>query len=214
MPFEMKIIFVHGWGADTHYWDDLAKCLPVEKSARLDLGFTGRAQARPSGAEGAAIYITHSLGTMWALKHRAAQMKALISINGFPCFNSFTDRKTLSLMKRGLHKNAHLQMKQFYKRANMHAPEDLDILDIKRLEEGLDWLATWDARAILQSLRCPVIALAGSTDKIIPLTHAQEAWQGMDLRVCDQGGHNLPQTHAHWCARNIAGHINELTNKV
>ena len=184
--------------------------LPNEDTLCLDLGFTGHPQILPPCPEEPAIYITHSLGTLWALQHCSAQMKGLISINGFPCFTRFTAIEMLKAMKAGLRKNIDLQMKQFYKRADMDNAGASSEFNIKMLDEGLTWLMTEDARPALQSLRCPIIALTGAQDKIMPLSAAQEAWQGMHLEICEDGGHNLPHTHTHWCA----AHINKLLHKV
>lgn len=213
---QMKIVFVHGWGGDTFYWDELIsemKKLEMEgvdagalqsQYARLDLGFTDQATRIDPPFE-KALYVTHSLGTMWALKQHKEHMSALVAINGFTCFHEFTDRRVLNAMGLKLKRNAMKQMVEFAHMANMQPAEHYNE---ECLAQGLSWLQSWDARESLQNLSVPAIAIAGSQDQIVPLKALEAQFGGAFVK--QDGGHNLAQTHAGWCANIIASFIKTL----
>jgi pimeloyl-[acyl-carrier protein] methyl ester esterase len=200
----MKIIFVHGWGADAHYWDGLAALVHGgEDAQRVDLGYTNKHSHYPDDD---ALYITHSLGTLWALKNRAHNMHGLIAINGFACFKSFTDPNVLRVMKNGLTANLASQMHAFYCAASM--PQQ-DELNPEHLTQGLELLAKENARSALDALERPVMALLSGKDKIVPLEAVREQWSPYDVKICEEGGHNIPQSHAQWCADHINAYVKE-----
>ena len=200
----MKIVFVHGWGGDALYWRSLAAHFQSDECAFIELGFTGREQ-KISAPFDQALYITHSLGTMWALENHAAHMMGLVAINGFACFSAFTEEKTLEAMRKGLKRNAKAQMKSFYRAACM---PPASALDEERLAQGLDWLSQGDARTALQSIGAPAIALSAEDDKIVPLEATKS--QFAQVEVAKQGGHNLTQNKTPWCARAIKKFMESL----
>jgi pimeloyl-[acyl-carrier protein] methyl ester esterase len=200
----MKIIFVHGWGADASYWDNLAPLVKGgEDAQRVDLGFTNKPAYQPQED---ALYITHSLGTLWALKHRHKNMRGLVAMNGFACFKSFTPPRILKMMQTGLAKDLVSQMHAFFIAACMPQQDDLNP---NALHEGLEWLVQHDTRPTLAELECPIMALLSGEDKIIPIGAAQEQWADFDTHVCADGDHNIPQNRAQWCADHINAYIQE-----
>ena len=106
-------------------------------STCLNLGYRGAKLERSPYER--AVYVTHSLGTMWALRHHARHMDALIVINGFHSFKDFTDPRILRAMKTRLQKNPDEQMKDFFERADIEA--DYKNLDTKNLKQGLEYLS-------------------------------------------------------------------------
>ncbi len=195
----MKIVFVHGWGLAPDFWEPLVARFPDADITYVDLGF----HDPPNLAvpDDKALYITHSLGTLWALEHCADKMSALVTINGFTCFSDFTDPRILQAMQKGLARNPEIQMQQFFKAADLKA--STDNLNTTRLKEGLDWLAHKDMR---HALTMPYLALLGAQDPIAPLKALQKQWQ--NLIICENGGHALPQTHTDWCAKHITDWLN------
>lgn len=198
-------VFVHGWGAAPDFWKGLIKCLPGIKASKIDLGFIGgqeniAEQPHDAVIHDTAIYVTHSLGTMWALKNRHANMKALITINGFPCFKNFTDERVLQVMKKRLKRNPGAQMKEFWQGGGLPFHENFNI---EKLQTGLEWLTSWDANQELKGLKCPVLSLAGQSDPILPISIMQQEWEGHALQICDGAGHALPLSHSQWCAERI-----------
>jgi len=206
-----QIIYVHGWGLDKSFWDPLINTLPY-KSRSLNLGYIGEKETNPSDQK--SIYVTHSLGTMWALKNHAAHISTLIAINGFYNFKPFSDSRTLRAIKQGLIKNTSAQMKNFFKTAQIKTnPQNFNT---NRLIKDLDMLATGDETASLKALSCPVFSLIGESDPILALKLCEKEWLGYDVKICQQGGHALPITHIDWCAEHIesaikAHNINSLS---
>lgn len=198
--------FVHGWGSDFHFWDALLAFFPRADTTKIDLGFIGTEHlVRPHRP---AIYVTHSLGTLWSLKNHSAHMSALVSINGFYRFKDFVPARILETMKVRLKTEPAIQMKEFWEISGLPPHHDLNR---DQLACGLDWLSSWDARKELESLNCPVLSLAGDQDPLLPLDKMKAHWAGFDLRVKKGGGHALPLTEPQWCARQIAAQIKEFS---
>ncbi|MBX2833435.1 MAG: alpha/beta hydrolase [Micavibrio sp.] len=189
----MRIVFVHGWASDAGIWRDIA---PLFEGAQcVELGFTGRDVADQLPAD-PALYVTHSLGTMWALNSAKGKIAGLLALNGFTCFKDFTDAKIIDAMKSGIEARPQTQLKSFCKMADMKASVTYDQ---QALTKGLDWLGTWDERG---SIDFPVIALAGERDKIVPLDAAKEQW-GDAVRIIEGATHNLPQCAPGLCIQAI-----------
>lgn len=203
----LNLIFVHGWGCIPDFWDDLARELSASHEQRINLRFLDEGDIEAATHDLPAIYITHSLGTMWALKHRLEDISALISINGFACFKDLSDERTLKSMKINLKRNAPQQMAAFWRQAGL--PQS-NSLNIPRLKEGLEWLMTWDYCQELNALTCPILSLIGEEDKIAPFDPMQQHWYGYDIKTCTDGGHALPATHTQWCAKHIRTFIDAL----
>jgi pimeloyl-[acyl-carrier protein] methyl ester esterase len=185
----------------------MAARLPGREHVFVDLGFTGSSgnkeafQARPVRG----LYITHSLGTLWALKHCAGEMNALAAINGFACFEPFAPKASLRAMKKQLTRDLVALMADFYAQAGVTGPVASvgAAFHSERLMEGLDWLEREDARANLRNVSCPVLSLAGAQDRILPESAMRREWAGFPLHMHEEGGHALPQTHPGWCAAYI-----------
>ena len=195
-----QFIFVHGWGMAPNFWDALIKRLPKLNARRVNLGFIGEESDLLEHDTEEAIFITHSLGTMWALKKHHANIKALIAINGFSCFHPLTDERTLRTMKIRLEKKPEAQMKDFWDMCDLPHNENLNT---ERLKEGLEWLSSWDVQHELKTLTCPILAMAGRDDPILPMDNIQKQWTGFDLHICENGGHVLPISNTKWCADHI-----------
>lgn len=195
-----QFVFVHGWGMSPNFWDPLIGCLPEAEMYKVDLGFIGEQQSLSGDAAEDAVYVTHSLGTVWALKNRPANIKALVAINGFGCFKNFADERVLRAMKTRLKKYPKAQMRDFWEMSDLPASDNLNV---ERLKEGLEWLASWDFVQMLTTLKCPVLALAGCEDPILPMTEMKKEWDGFDLHLREGGSHALPVSDPQWCANHI-----------
>ncbi len=176
----------------------------------LDLGFIGaRKQILPPDNNQKSIYITHSLGTLWALKHHANNMAGLVAINGFSNFTDFADRKVLRLMQIGLKRDKNEQMHAFWKNCGFNTELDKS-LNIDNLHTGLDWLANWNESKTLAQLKVPILSLCGDKDRILPYNKVKEQWSGFDLQTKAGGDHILPISHSKWCVEKIRGFISEF----
>lgn len=189
------------------FWDVLIQELSPIYAHKINLAFVGDEPEDTSEPDQPAIYITHSLGTMWALKNHAQNMKALIAINGFSCFQNFTDKKTLRAMKLRLKSEPQEQMNDFWELCGL--PES-DELNIDNLAKGLEWLSTWNAKEELKKLSCSVLSLAGGKDPILPVDVMKEEWTGFDFKIKEDGSHALPVTDTKWCAEKIQGFVDGL----
>ncbi len=198
----MRIVFVHGWGLAPDFWEPLVAHFPDADITYVDLGFHGTPDLNTPDDK--ALYIAHSLGTLWALEHCADKMSALVAINGFTCFSDFTDPRILQAMQKGLARNPEAQMQQFFKAADLKA--STDNLDTVRLQEGLNWLIHKDMH---HALTMPHLALLGAQDPIAPSKALQEQWD--TIKTCKNGGHALPQTHPEWCTNTIKQWLEKLS---
>lgn len=204
------LTFVHGWGVDSSFWKDITDRLDSQLVSNIDLGFTKKLQSSPklTVSPVPSIYITHSLGTMWALKNRYPYIKALIAINGFYCFRHFIYERTLRAMKERLKRNPITQMGEFWEKCGI-SPANSG-LNPERLQEGLEWLLSWNAGKELSALSCPVLVLAGGEDPVLPLSLMRKEWNGFNFHIQKKGGHALPLTDAGWCTEKIRGFVGGL----
>lgn len=197
----MRIVFVHGWGMSSEIWREVQK--HFRESVALDFGFIGN--TKQTEIDHDAVFVTHSVGTVYALKHFRPHIKGLITINGFKSFKRFADEETLGAISNALDKDAHLYMSQFWRRCGWKDGFTGD-LNIERLQEGLEWLVNWEEN-IENDL--PVIALAGTKDRVTLINDMKKEWSEACLRVAEGGGHVLPLTHAEWCIQQIEQFLDE-----
>lgn len=198
--------FVHGWGCGPDIWDNIISKLPNIDINLINLGYTGEEKLQDSDTDKSTIYVTHSFGTMWALKHRTSNMKALIAINGFTCFQNFTTPRTLKTMQRNLQRTPETQMQDFWSTTALphHKHFNTDAL-----MTGLDWLTNMDCSDVLSSLSCPISSLYGDNDPILATDTMQKMWAGHASKIIKNGGHNLPAAEPKICSEFITECLNE-----
>jgi len=247
----MKILFVHEWGTDPGIWHPVCESLSEQQIYILDLGFLRRQSQgsvgpvkhmplevgndasrhwinQPFGTNhripvpGPYLGIGHSLGVAWLLRYASNSLTGLISIAGFSSFANPRTIPGLEKMKKGLTKNPAVQMKSFWKSANIRldllaginqgpSSEIEHILDLDKLNAGLDYLSEGDESSTLECLSCPVRALASRDDKIVPETMTRSQWTENQLRWANSGGHGLPISQVDWCVDQINLFIAELS---
>ena len=210
------IVFIHGWGEDSRIWEGIANHLSGYNHHFIDLGFIS--EDNDSKHEiivpkiDRAVFVTHSLGTIWALNHiPLQQFDVLVAINGFGRFTDFASNNTLKTMAKSLHCNIFSQMKMFWKNCNL--PENMQqiyrpLLNREALSQGLTWLGSWDECKRLQDLKTmdiTVLSLGSENDLILPLEIMKTHWRdlGFEIVIKEQAGHVLPVSHPKWCARQI-----------
>ena len=84
----MKLVFVHGWGFDARFWDELSARLSSYPQARYDFGFFGAPSSDLDALVAAnepAVLIGHSLGFVYGLQ-QALPWAGWIAVNGFARF--------------------------------------------------------------------------------------------------------------------------------
>lgn len=206
----MDLIFVHGWGFHGGVWRDIEARLPGIRHGLVDLGFIRDGPHGIGTWPENAVYVGHSFGLLWLLKHGPKRMRGLMSIGGFDCFHAHGDVAALATMKEGLERNAPAQMRAFWQACGLRNPIEPATPDPATLKAGLDWLAVWDGRAERAALDCPVRALASADDFIVPEAMSRAVWAPEELRMRPAGGHGLPLTEPDWCAAEIKSFLDDL----
>jgi pimeloyl-[acyl-carrier protein] methyl ester esterase len=196
----VELVFIHGWGFDARFWNDLAPLLPPASQQRVDLGFFGAPRSLEANGS-PQILIGHSLGFMHGITI-GKNWKGWIAINGFA---RFPNKAQLAPMKERLKKNPPATLREFYR--HIGAPPVTGKADVKRLEAGLDELKEGDISAALDRLNIPALILASPNDPLVPVGTSNElkghTRQGR-LLWHEAGGHMVAQSDPTFCAKAIA----------
>ena len=199
------LAFIHGWGFDAHFWRPVADRLPDFARIFVDLGFRGE-QLRP-GANNP-IIIGHSMGFAWALAGFSKPWAGAMAVNGFTRFTRAQDfiagtppRSLERMIERFAEHPAEVAC-DFLKRCGVETPETETIRPAP-MAEALKWLGRCDERATMAKLDCPVRALAGTRDLIVPEAMSLDCFAPEILTLVEGAGHLLPWTHPDWVAGQI-----------
>lgn len=208
------IVFVHGWGFNSSIWDKIHLNSDTDiKTIKIDFGYTGQSNLAMPDLSEKIIYVGHSLGVLWLLKHikNHENIKGFVSINGFDCFYKFTPAEQIQTMKNNIDKNHSAQMRSFYHRCGLK--KDYGLLksnyNIQNLKTGLDWLETWDCTKNLSEIKCKILAICSENDRIVPITESDRIWGDHDMIKTKEGSHILPISAPDLCSY----HINEIIRK-
>jgi pimeloyl-[acyl-carrier protein] methyl ester esterase len=209
----VELVFIHGWGFDARFWDNLCALMPQFRHSRIDLGFFGAAPQAHDSKSSKRVLVGHSLGFVHGLKYYK-NWHGWIAINGFTRFIDGAGRPgclpvaRLRALKIGLQNDAKKTLDDFY--ALIGAPPPRAAPNGERLREGLDELQAADAEDFLEESRLPGLVLAGRCDPLVPLaaseTLVHKARQGR-LHLHEEAGHLLPLSDPAWCAQAMAGFL-------
>ncbi len=203
-----KIIFVHGWGFGPSFWDGIREELADLPTDTVDLGFFGSGKT----ADGD-IYVTHSMGFAWALKH--VKPTAIVAINGFTKFCSGPDwpegvpPRMLSRMIRQFARAPETVWCDFMKNSGMKDPEYPDNADDHSLLSGLKDLEAWDVRQAFSDFSGDKLIMASTQDRIVPEKLTSASF-GDDVIWYKGGNHLLPLYEA----QSICTHIRQFLDKL
>lgn len=206
----MDLVFVHGWGFHGGLWHAVRERISDLEHGLVDLGFIRDGPNGIGSWPENAVYVGHSFGLLWLLKHGPKNKRGLISIGGFDRFHEHGDIESLETMKDGLDRSAPAQMRAFWQACGLDKPIEPSSPDPATLKAGLDWLGSWDAREEMAAIDCPFLALASEDDAIVPSTMSKAVWQGKDLRMTPAGGHALPLTEPDWCLAEITRFLDAI----
>jgi len=198
----MRFVLVHGWGFHAGIFADFISHLGAAEVTLVDLGFVAGGPRAASEWPEDAIAVGHSLGLLWLLERGEGRFRALVSIQGFDCFCCHVAPSRLAALKRGLERDPGETLQAFWRSCGASGFALPDALNVARLDEGLDWLMTWDARKAREALSCPVLALATQDDVIVPPSMSEAIW-GEGIIWSPDGGHVLPLKHPRWCAHHV-----------
>lgn len=200
------LVFVHGWGFDAQFWQPVAERLPEFARVFVEFGFHAAQPHHPKVP--GAIVVGHSMGFPWALANVPRPWAGAIAVNAFPRFTRSPDYVAgvaPRMIERMLAKFAEepaAVTKDFLERCGVEQPQ-VDDIKPAALGEALAWLAVCDERQALKTLGCPVLALAGTRDAIVPESMSRDAFAGQPLVLAEGAGHLLPRSHPEWVASQI-----------
>jgi pimeloyl-[acyl-carrier protein] methyl ester esterase len=198
----MHFVLVHGWGFHAGIFADFVGHLDGADITLVDLGFVA---GGPKGANEwpeDAVAVGHSLGLLWLLERGGSRFRGLVSVQGFDCFSCHVAPSRLAALKRGVEREPGGTLQAFWRSCGASGFALPQALNVARLDEGLDWLMTWDARKAREALSCPVLALASRDDVIVTPAMSEAIW-GEEIVWSSDGGHVLPLQRPEWCARHV-----------
>lgn len=200
------LVFVHGWGFDSSFWQPVAERLPEFARVFVDFGFRTTPPHHPKVP--GAIVVGHSMGFAWALANLPRPWAGAVAVNAFARFTrspDFVSGVAPRMVERMLAKFAdepHAVTADFLARCGVPEP---DVADIRppALGEALFWLAACDERTAMRTLDCPMMALAGTRDAIVPEAMSREAFADVPMVLAEGADHMLPVSHPDWVASQI-----------
>jgi pimeloyl-[acyl-carrier protein] methyl ester esterase len=211
-----RLVFYHGWGFDGAVWRTLLPYLAAWPQQIIDLGYYGT-PSKSAETETPWIAVTHSYGTIRALRDANDYCLGLISINGFACFLEKEDyrpavsRRVLDRMIARLEAKPRDVLAEFRSRCGGGPPPDR--LELERLRDDLQDLADSDCRAQLAAFTGPVLQLAGSADGIVApemTSHAFAKARRLETAWLEGGDHLLPLSAPAWCYAVISAFLERL----
>lgn len=201
----MKLLFVHGWCFAPSIWELVAERLAEFEADYVDLGFFGpRHVPDAASLDGPPLVVAHSMGLAWAFANIPRPWAGCVSVNGFARFTraeDFPSGVPSRMVRRMLDRFAEDPVRvagDFRARCGAVGPMPLHasgMADTAALGEALAWLEQCDEREALSDFSCPLLALAGTMDAIVPEAMSRASFAGLPLRFVEDGGHLLPLSH-------------------
>lgn len=209
----MILLFLHGWGFDASFWDELAVLLPDWRSQRDDRGYFGA--RREFVPEEECLIVAHSFGAMRALAAAAPRCRGLVAINGFDRFTAAGDAPGVSprILDRMLTRFAsepQAVLSDFRRRCGSDAP--FGPTDVARLNDDLLALRDGDGRAQSKQWPSSILSLQGAQDPLLPAGMREAVFaeaQSCQRRTHPDAGHLLPVSDAPYCARAIRAFVEQ-----
>lgn len=208
-----ELVLMHGWGYDATLWDNVVSLLAPRTVRKLEAGYFGAVPfldlpTRPF------VAIGHSAGGLWLLQQNLTNCRAVILINSFTRFTRGEDfpygqaPAILARMSRRLATAPKDVIITFRKNIGDFSTFDHPFTD--RLITGLADLAACDARYQARIMAPHLYALAGSDDPLLPPPLTRACFENPRHLAWTEGGHVLPQTQPHSCARFIRNILGDL----
>ncbi|MPS67856.1 MAG: alpha/beta hydrolase [Novosphingobium sp.] len=202
----MKLLFAHGWGFGSAFWEPLANLLADMPQAIDDCGYFGAPRA--CRVEGPCLAITHSYGTMRVLADPPPGLVGIVAINGFERFTARPDRagvpvRVVDRMLRRFGEDPRAVLAEF--RRQCGAGDGFGEIDADLLRTDL--LRLRDAQPPLPAV--PVLSLQGARDPLLPEAMRAAVFAGAAVSRIESaaGGHLLPLEAPELCAGAVRGMI-------
>jgi pimeloyl-[acyl-carrier protein] methyl ester esterase len=208
-----RLLLKHGWAFDHTIWRRVLRELGRDGfgAVALDAGYYGPPITAPE-IDGPVLGVGHSLGALELLADPPPRLVGVVAINGFACFGrtpSFPEgmpQRVLARMRRDAGSGG---VADFLEDANAPPPDGAAI-DVERIREGLDRLATLDGRS---DKTLPIWRLHCEDDDIAPLSLADASFAGLNVverRLRPWGGHFTPVDHPKACVGIIRAALKAL----
>ena len=205
--------FVHGWGFDAGIWKDVHAALGHPPAAFANLGYFGGA-VWPEAA-GPVIAVGHSLGAMRLLRKLPENCLGLIALNGFERFAAGRDdgagvpRRVVGRMIARFKAAPGAVLADFRQRCGTDEAAPGGAVQARLLAD-LELLLDGDERMAALHLPCPVLALHGAEDAILPPGMRAAVFAGAECATLAGHGHLLPLSAPEWCAARIAAFASRI----
>lgn len=204
----MKLVFIHGWAFDRHFWDPILPYFDGHDCHVADLGFFG--QPQHFGSAHNAILVGHSLGFVEGITQHAG-WAAWVAINSFAHFlptatnPGCVSPAALRVLRSKLENNPSAAMESFYAMIDAAARPN-GTPDISQLRHGLDLLRDGNTSNLMNDV--PSLVLSGAQDQLVPAEASNTLARHSNRHERHaEGGHCLPLTHAEWCAGHIKAFV-------
>ena len=205
------LVWRHGWGCNSHYWDGLLDNFSDFESCLYDEGYFSSKIEPKLPQDANLIGIGHSLGFAKLLLMPVKWYK-LISICGFTRFaysNTFKSGITLATidnMAKGLASSPLRELTKFYRMSKIDYAIDARDINFQPLADDLMLLGNLDLRLSHLS-KTKVLSIIASHDPIVKIGISKACF--INNKVINHVGHNLGMVKINNCVKLIRKFLEE-----
>lgn len=208
------LLFVHGWGFDADFWNDVAALLPDFRKEFVDRGYFG--PPRNPEIIGPVVAITHSFGSMHILRDPPPGCRGLIAINGFDRFTSSTgfpgvSPRVVDRMIKRFDSDPETVLADFRHRCG--TDKVFGPLRLASIQKDLLALRNMDCRPDSAHPRLSILSIQGAADPILPPSMRDTVFSTavhIERATHPEGGHLLPLTDSEYCARAVRAFVEQV----
>lgn len=215
----MRLVFMHGWGFNSSFWNPLLTSLDGYETVVLDAGYFGQPHAylddgRPF------VAIGHSFGTIRLLDTISSHCLGFVAINGFDYFvrrnaaEGGVPIRVLDRMIARFEEDPLIVLHDFQTRCGAQVDAlDENLLNKDTLLRDLYLLRESDVRSAVQNAEIEFALLNGNLDPLIDGARRQSSFTNVMSATSfthPDGGHLLPITQPQWCAQHIVSLVDKM----
>lgn len=197
------LVFHHGWSFDRSFFKPLAEALKWDGDVvHCDAGYFGGEKECPALNE-PAIGIGHSMGFAHLVNANNG-WKALISIGGFLRFcHSDETRQTVLSLEKNFEQEPESVTINLHRHCDVPFEPDFSTLNKQKTFDDLHSLLTVDVSEKIQKIDCPVLALHGREDRVVPMIQSRKEFKPYTFAKHPTAHHGLGYHETDWCAEKI-----------
>lgn len=217
----MDALFLHGWGYDSHFWQDWIAALPPFLNIHsADRGYFG--PPRPFSGKPPQIIFCHSQGLHRIDEELMVNSPFLVIVGGFLSFLPESSReqirvkKYLDSMRNKIVHEPHRLLQDFYSECSFPTPSKQELpstINTGLLHNDLVDLENFSMQPSLLCQARKILILHGNEDKIVPPAKAVELHQKLSRSLCTviAGlGHVFTDDGVLKCCRMISDELKEF----